>query len=46
MPKFREWAETVVGIDINNVVEAQREIPVDPPIENIAFVEDIKGKVD
>ena len=24
MPKFREWAENVVGLNISNVVEAQR----------------------
>jgi hypothetical protein len=30
MPKFKDWAENVVGIDINNVTEAQRDIPVDP----------------
>jgi alkyldihydroxyacetonephosphate synthase len=46
MPKFKDWAENVVGIDINNVTEAQRDIPVDPPVENLAFVEALKGKVD
>lgn len=35
MPKFKEWAESVLGLntdDPNNLSEAQRDIPVDPPI--------------
>jgi alkyldihydroxyacetonephosphate synthase len=46
MPKFKEWAETVVGIDINNPIEAQKEIPIDPPIENKPFIEALRGHVD
>ena len=49
MPKFREWAENIIGIDINdvnNMVESQREVPIDPPVENPAFIEAIKGRVD
>lgn len=49
MPKFREWVETVLGIDVNdqnNVAESQREVPIDPPVENAGFLEAIKGKVD
>ena len=29
MPKFKEWAETVIGIDVNNPIEAQKDIPID-----------------
>lgn len=32
MPKFKDWVESVIGIDTSNVVEAQRDIPVDPII--------------
>lgn len=49
MPKFKEWAESVLGLntdDPNNLSEAQRDIPVDPPVQNVAFVEAIMGKVD
>ena len=46
MPKFKEWAETVIGIDVSNPIEAQKDIPIDAPIENQAFVESIRGKVD
>lgn len=46
MPKFKEWAETVIGIDVSNPFEPQKDIPIDPPVENPAFVESIKGKVD
>ena len=34
MPKFREWAETVVGLDTVNEVQPQREMQVDPPVRN------------
>lgn len=46
MPKFKEWAETVVGIDTSSPVEPQRDIPIDPPVENVEFIEGIRGKVD
>ena len=46
MPKFREWAENVVGLNISNVVEPQREMPIDPPTKNIEFLKAIEGKVD
>jgi hypothetical protein len=46
MPKFREWAENVVGLNISNVVEPQREMPIDAPIKNIEFLKAIEGKVD
>lgn len=46
MLKFKEWAENVVGIDMNKTIEPQRDIPIDPPIENTAFIESIRGKVD
>lgn len=49
MPKFKEWAQSVLGLntdDPNNLSEAQREVPADPPVENPAFLEAIKGKVD
>ena len=32
MPKFKEWVENVVGIDVNSTVEAQKDIPADPPV--------------
>lgn len=38
MPKFKEWAESVIGIDVNNAIEAQREMPIDPPVENLPFL--------
>lgn len=38
MPKFKEWAETVIGIDINNSIDPQKDIPIDPQIENIPFI--------
>lgn len=46
MPKFKDWVEAVIGIDTSSPVEAQREIPIDPPVENLFFIEQIKGKVD
>lgn len=46
MPKFKEWVENVVGIDINSSSEPQRELAVDPVVENQSFIEEIKGKVD
>lgn len=46
MPKFKEWAETVIGIDINNSIDPQKDIPIDPQIENIPFIQSIKGKVE
>lgn len=45
MPKFKEWVETVIGIDTSSPTEPQRDIPVDPPVENLKFIEAIKGKV-
>lgn len=41
MPKFREWAESVLGIDVNDansVAESQREMSIDPPVENALFL--------
>lgn len=46
MLKFKEWVENVIGIDINNVSEPQRELTIDPIVENAAFIEEIKSKVD
>jgi hypothetical protein len=46
MLKFKEWVENVIGIDTNNSSDPQREIAIDPAIENAAFVEEIKSKVD
>lgn len=46
MPKFKEWVETNLGLDVNNTNEPQREIAIDPIVENQAFIEEIKGKVD
>lgn len=46
MPKFKEWAETVIGIDVSNPIDPQKDIPIDPQVENLPFIESIKGKVD
>lgn len=46
MPKFKEWAETIIGLDTSHVLEPQKELQVDAVIENIAFIEAIKSKVD
>lgn len=46
MPKFKEWAENVVGLDTSNESQPQREIPTDPPVKNIEFLKSIEGKVD
>lgn len=47
MPKFKEWAERVVGIDTSQPpVEPQREITIEGGVENPAFIEAVKGKVD
>jgi alkyldihydroxyacetonephosphate synthase len=32
MPKFKEWVENVVGIDITQTSEAQKDVPADPPV--------------
>lgn len=45
MPKFKEWVETVIGVDTSQVLEPQKDIPADPIVENEAFIESIKGKV-
>jgi hypothetical protein len=46
MPKFKEWAENVIGIDMTKTIEKQKDIPIDPPIENIEFIKEITGKVE
>lgn len=46
MPKFKEWAETVIGLDTSSPIEPQRDIPVDAPVENLKFIESIKGQVE
>lgn len=46
MPKFKEWVENTVGIDINLTSEAQKDIPADPPVENAQFIESVKNNVD
>ncbi|KAL4465819.1 hypothetical protein ABPG74_004056 [Tetrahymena malaccensis] len=45
MPKFKEWAENIIGIDLNKQTPAQNEVPIDPAIINEAFIEAIRGKV-
>lgn len=45
MPKFKEWAENTVGIDLNKTTPHQEVIPIDPPTINEAFIEAIRGKV-
>ena len=49
MPKFKDWAESVLGLDVNdksNQTEALRELQADPPVENPGFLQEISGKVD
>ena len=49
MPKFKEWAETVLGLDVkdqSNWSEPLKDLQSDPPIEHPEFIEAIKGKVD
>jgi alkyldihydroxyacetonephosphate synthase len=38
MPKFKDWAESVLGLDVNdkgNMSDPLRELQADPPIENL-----------
>lgn len=49
MPKFKEWAESVLGLDVkdqSNWSEPLKDLQADPPIEHPEFIEAIKGKVD
>ena len=41
MPKLKEWCEKVVGVDTTINCEPQKDIPIDPPIVNEAFVQDV-----
>ena len=34
------------GIEENKMIEAQKEIPIDPPVVNQGFFNAINGKVD
>lgn len=45
MPRFREWAETTLGIDISKSTFPQKQIPCDPPRVNSDFVESLAKKV-
>lgn len=46
MHKFKEWAENTIGLDTSSPIEAQREIAIDLVVENNAFIDELKGKVD
>jgi hypothetical protein len=39
MPKFKDWVEAVIGIDTSSSVEPQKDVAVDPVVENLAFIE-------
>lgn len=41
MLKFKEWVENKVGIDTTLNIEAQHQIPIDPPILNEPFLASI-----
>ena len=45
MPRFREWAETTLGIDISKSTFPQKQVPCDPPRVNSAFIESLAKKV-
>ena len=45
LPKFRIWAEQVLGLDVNVQTPAQKEMEVDPPNLNQGFLDEIDGKV-
>ena len=49
MPKFKEWAESVLGLEVDdksNTADALKELQTDPPVENPEFLQAITGKVD
>jgi len=46
LPKFREWVEKEINIDLNVQTPAQVEIPVAEPRLNVDFMNELKGKVD
>lgn len=46
LPKFREWVEKEINIDLNINTPAQVEIPIAEPKLVQEFLSDIKGKVD
>ena len=43
MMKFKDWAESKVGIDLTLNCEAQASIPADQPILNEQFLQSITG---
>ena len=45
LPKFRSWAEDILGLDLNVQTPAQKEIKADPPNLNQAFLDELNGKV-
>lgn len=44
MPKFKEWAERVCGLDVNVHTPPQEKIPADPAKLNEGFMKDAEGK--
>jgi len=46
LPKFREWVEKEVHIDLSLVTPAQVEIPIKEAKINADFLNELKGKVD
>ncbi len=46
MPKFKEWCESVVGVDTSLNSTPQKDIPIDPPVVNEGFLKAIEGKID
>ncbi len=46
LPKFREWAETVCGINIDEATPKQKSVTAQAPLINQAFVDELKGRVD
>ena len=45
LPKFRMWAEQVLGLDVNVQTPSQKEMEVDPPNLNQSFLDELDGKV-
>jgi alkyldihydroxyacetonephosphate synthase len=45
MPRFREWIEHRVGLSLDETWPAQTQCPVDAPLLNHDFINEIKGKV-
>jgi len=44
MPKFKEWAERVAGLDVSVKTPAQEHIACDAPNLNLDFMSGAEGK--